>query len=332
MILKITDIAKHAGVSPSAVSRVIHNSGYVSDEKREIIEKTLKELNYVPNRVARGLKNQKTGMIGHILLSPSNPFFNKISQGLDLAAYEKGYHVLTLGSYNDAEIEKYLVNEMMSRRVDGIVFSVAASDDNVKKAIDMGIPTVMIERPSEIIGIDKVLVDNFEASFMATRYLIEKNHRKIAYIGKKSEYTVEKDRFQGYMKAMSQYENCPLEGYIQFVDDYFVELGFEAAKKIFQEKERPTAIFITSDILACGVLQFLYESKIRVPEDISIVGYDDTYASSLSPKLTVAQIPMLEMGKTAAELLLDKLNNKSSSIKTVTLHASIIERDSVKAL
>ncbi len=332
MNLKITDIAKYAGVSPAAVSRVLHNNGYVAREKRERIEKALKELRYIPNMVARGLKRQKTGMIGHILLSaqPANPFFTEILRGVDMAAYDRGYHVLTLCSYNDPEREKDLVNEMMSRMVDGIIFSVAASSDNVQRTIEMGIPTVMIERPFDVFGIDKILVDNFEGSYLATKYLVKRNHHRIAYIGKKKEYEVEKERFQGYIKALEEEKIVPPESHIKFVDDYIADFGFEAAKQIFQEKDRPTAIFITSDILACGVLQFLYHSQIRIPDDVSIIGYDDTYANLLTPKLTAVAVPMSDMGMTAVNLLIDKLNNKINNVITITLHTTLIERESVK--
>lgn len=333
MVVKITDVAKYANVSPSAVSRVIHNSGYISKEKREDIENALKELCYVPNRVAQGLKTQNTKMIGHILPSTyPNPFYSGISYGVDLEASNLGYHMLSLFSYGDATRETGLIDQMISRMVDGIIFTGVISPESVKKMMNLGIPAVMIERTEGIKGVDKILVDNIEGAFTATDYLIKNNHKSIGFIGVSPLDDIEKDRYDGYIKALKSSNININKENIKFSEDYTAEEGYRLASEIMKGKSVPTAIFVTSDRLVTGILQYLYKNNIRVPDDISIVGYDNSFAEVFSPKITTIDNPTEEMGREAVKLLMDRMLNKESSIKSIVLHTTIVERESVKLL
>lgn len=333
MVVKITDVAKYANVSPSAVSRVIHNSGYISKEKREIIKKALKELGYIPNQIAQGLKTQNTKMIGHILPSTyPNPFFSGISYGVDLEASNSGYHMLSLFSYGNAEREAGLIDQMISRMVDGIIFTGVISTENVKKVIDLGIPVIMVERTLGIEGVDKILVDNIEGAYSATDYLIRNNHKNIGFIGVNPIKDVEKERYEGYINALKSSNINIQEENIKFAEDYTAEDGYRLVGEMMNGKSIPSAIFVTSDRLVIGILQYLYKNNIRVPDDISIVGYDNSFAEVFSPKITTIDNPTEEMGKAAVKLLIDRKQNKESSLRTLVLHTTIIERESVKLL
>ena len=192
MSIKMIDIARHVNLSPATISRVIHNSGYVSAENRQKVQQALKELSYVPNRIAQGLRKQKTKMIGHILPRPyPNPFYSEISRGVDLGAYENDYHVLTLSSYRDPKRESMLIDDLLSRMVDGIIFTNTISVANIEKVKNLGMHVVAVDRMADVPGIDKVLVDHLEGSFLAAQYLMHNNHEKIAYFGVKCINNVE---------------------------------------------------------------------------------------------------------------------------------------------
>lgn len=333
MAVKITDVAKYAGVSPAVVSRVLHHNGYVSDEKRAVVEIALKDLGYVPNQVAQGLKRQKTKMIGHILPSVHpNPFFAGVSYGIDTEADRLGYHVLTLFSYGDPKREEKLIEELVSRMVDGFIFTGAGSAVGIKKIKEMTMPIVMVERSMGTIGVDKVLVDNQEGAYEAVAHFIDNNHRKIAFIGVEPNGDIETERFAGYINALKENNITLSKEYIAMVPGYNPEEGYRAIEKIMSNKDKPTAVFAASDMLAIGILQWLYKKGLRVPDDISLIGYDDSLADFLSPKLTTVANPMNELGKSAVQLIVDKLESNRSVNKTVTLHTNLVHKESVKYL
>jgi DNA-binding LacI/PurR family transcriptional regulator len=333
MAVKITDVAKYANVSPAVVSRVLHDSGYVAKEKKELVKIAIEKLGYVPNQVAQGLKTQKSKMIGHILPSTfPNPFYSGISYGVDIEATELEYHVLTLFSYGDADREKTLIDEMASRMVDGIIFTGAASIKNVKKVIKLGLPVTMIERTFGLSDIDKVLVDNIEGSHAAVDYLIKMGHQKIGYIGVSPTSDVELDRYKGYIGAMEASNIPVLRNNIKFSKEYSSELGYRMISELLRSSNPPTAVFAASDIFVIGILQFLYKYNIRVPEELSIIGYDNSLAELFSPKITTIGNPMEEMGRTAVKLMINRFKNREEVYKDVTLHTTLIERESVKRL
>lgn len=331
MAVKISDIARSADVSPATVSRVLHNSGYVGQKKREIILQVIKDLNYVPNRVAQGLKSSMSYMIGHILPQPyPNPYYSEISRGADLEAYENGFHVLTLSSYRDKVREDILINDMMSRKVDGIIFSTVVSPQNLEKVKLAGIHIVVIERMIDSTGVDKVAGDNFEGSVLAVEHLLDKNHREIAYIGSKYTSPVETDRYNGYCSTLQNRDIGINENIVKFTNSYSPDDGYKAAKELIKSGRLPTAVFVSSDMLVTGVLQAFYSAGIRVPDDISIIGFDNTYAKFVSPMLTTVAVPMEDMGRAAVQLIIDKIKNKENTFKTIILHPKLVERESVK--
>ncbi|MFD0676578.1 MULTISPECIES: LacI family DNA-binding transcriptional regulator [unclassified Paenibacillus] len=332
MATTITDIAKYINVSPAMVSRVIHNSGYVSKEKRELIEKTLSELNYVPNKVAQGLKSQKTGMIGHILpRAYPNPFWAGLCQSIDEYADECDYQILRLFTYNDPKRELKQIEEMVARKVDGIIFTSASSKENIQRVVDMGIPTVMVERPLDVMGVDKVLIDYVEASYVATKHLLRLNHKNIGYIGvDTSVNVVESERYNGFQRALMEEKITTDNKFIKFCESYSPQYGFHLMEEMILSDFLPSGIFVASDVLAIGVLQALYKHRIRVPDDISIIGYDNSYADILSPPISSVGLPLKEMGEAAINLILERMKSKTTSVKTLTLHASYVERESVK--
>jgi len=271
-MVTITDIAKKAGVSPATVARVIHNNGYVSKDKQHVIEQVIKTLGYVPNKVARGLRNRKTNFIGHILpLSGENPFFTRVGSAINSAAEAAGFHVLTAISHGNPDKEQLLIEDLVGLMVEAIIFTAqtTCSTELIEWVLSQGVQVVMIERPRDISGIDIVLLDGFEGSRLAARHLHAHGHSKIAFIGVDSKrHFVDEQRYKGFLSATSQYGwNIPAH-WIRLLPDYTVAYGYEAMEGILATEEYPTAVFAGSDILACGALQCLYENHLRVPDDI----------------------------------------------------------------
>ena len=338
--VRMSDVAREANVSLATVVRVVHNNGYVSEKSRESVENAIKRLGYIPNRIAQGLKNKSSRLIGHVLpFSYKNPFFAQIGAALDKAVNNAGYHVLTVISQSDADREAILVDDLVGHMADGIVFT---SDTTVKPEmlewlVKREIPTVMIERSGNTPGIDRVLADNAAGSYAAASYIIGKGHKRIGFIGVKStsntEYdSVENDRFIGYRKALADNGIAVDEKLVRFVGDYTGECGYDAAKGLLSEDFPPTALLMASDLFASGALQYFYEAGIRVPDDISIVGYDNTLSAQLSPPVTSVAYPMNEIGEAAMQMIIERSTGGRRFSKTVTMSPFLIDRDSVKVL
>ncbi|MFD2611307.1 LacI family DNA-binding transcriptional regulator [Paenibacillus gansuensis] len=330
VLVTITEIAEKAEVSRSTVVRVINKKGKVSEDKRVRVEQALDELGYVPNKIAQGLKNQSTKMIGHIMPSSyPNPFFARVSNAIEKSAHDLGYSVLTMITDRDVEREQKMIEELLGRMVDGIIFTSAFSTEQIKKVAKLEKPIIMLERADDITGVDTILSDETAGSYAATSYMIARGHRKIACIAHEPVYSVEKGRLNGYLKAVQSFGLDP-EQYLKYVNYYSPEQGYEAARELFGgNRTDATAVFVGSDILAVGVMQYFYDVGMKVPKDISIIGYDDTYSGMLAPKLTTVALPIEEIGRKAVELLIERTAAPELEAREVKLVPYLIERQSV---
>lgn len=335
-LITIADIAKKSGASPATVARVVHKNGYVSKEKRKLVEGVIQELGYVPNRVARGLRNQRTNSIGHVLpLSNENPIFTLIGSAVNAAAESAGFHVLTITTQGDPAKERMLIEDLVGLMVEAIVFTAetSCSAEDIEWVLSHGIPVVMLERPRNISGIDVVLLDSFEGARLAVEHLHDSGHRKIAFIGVNPErHFVDLRRYKGFLSAAEQYAMEIPEQWIYLMPDYQVQYGFQAMESLLAGGVLPTCIFAASDILASGALQCLYAHKIRIPDDISIVGYDNTLSLSSVPPLTSIELQPQQIGASAIELILERKNGLRTGARSITLSPSLVERHSVKIL
>lgn len=316
----LRDVARLAGVSTSTVARVFHNKGYVAEETRRLVEATIEETGYQLNAVAQGLRKQRTLTLGHVLFSISpNPFFAGVALGIEQEAAARGCGVLTSNTQGDPERERQGVQTLIRRRVDAILFTTYADAANVRLAAASGIPVVQVERHARI-ETHTVTVDNYRGSFAATEHLIAFGHRRIAYAGEppgarehsagQRSGVVEQERVAGFFDAMNQHglpvDDDLVDFSVQYSDSVRIR---EVTRRWFAlpAGQRPTAIFATCDLLAAGVLQEAYAHGLRVPEDLSVVGFDDTYGSHLTPPLTTVAQPMFEMGRCAAGIAIDQV-------------------------
>ena len=329
---KMVDIARMAGVSLATVGRVIHQNGYVSEDKRKEIELIIEETGYVPNKIAQGLKSSQSKLIGHMTVFNPNMLYEQISSSINKKAHENGYNVLTLTSHKEPEEDRKQVEELMGRQVDGVIITsnpfIPVS--LIEKFVTAKIPVVMIERVQKLPGVDCIVVDDFNGAYEAVSHIIKMGHKNIGFIGMKNWHEVEKLRYQGYSKAL---ENAGLKQHkslTYFTQDYDVNQGKLAAQSLFNGEIVPTALFVTSDILACGVAQFCYEKGINIPKDLSLVGYDNTLSVLLAPPITSMGLPSEEIGEQALQLLARRMADFKLPSKSVLVRPILINRKTVQ--
>ncbi|WP_138751315.1 LacI family DNA-binding transcriptional regulator [Paenibacillus sinopodophylli] len=332
MKIKMSDVAKAAGVSLATVGRVLHNNGYVSEAKRKEIEQIIKETGYIPNKIAQGLKKSRSKIIGHLTLFNNNMQFKEISSAINMAASNSGYHVLTMTSHYGMGDEEQQLNDLIGHRVDGIIITSyhSISMELIGRLIEQNIPVVMIERTYEIPMVDRIVVNDHAISLNAVRHIVHKGHRRIAFIGAALEHQVETDRFTGYIDALNEAGIVPHEEWVNVMSEYSVEEGRKAIGILLNAKQPPTAIFMTSDIYACGVMQILYERGLRVPDDLSLIGYDNTLSALLSPPITSVGLPFKEIGEHALDLLIRRMNDNSALSRTIRIDPFLMDRHTVR--
>lgn len=330
----IKDIAKKANVSVSTVSRVLNNSKYVRDELRERVLKAVEEYGYKPNLVARGLVNKKTNLIGVLIPRLANNFFAEIIEGVENLAHLYGYNILLGTSNNDVQKEVELLSVFVERQLDGIIFSVTEFTDEHRKFFEgLPVPTVFIGQEIEHGTYPYVTIDNVKASYEATKYLIKLGHKRIAIIaGPKDDVATGVDRLRGFVKAMEE-EGLAVEHGWQIHKYHTIENGYLAASQVMSHEEKPTAIFACSDLLALGAINYLTEHGYSVPNDISVMGFDDIdLASIFKPKLTTVKQFPVEIGAISIRLLIDLMEKGQVLDLRNLVPYRIVVRESTKPL
>ncbi len=340
----LKDVAAIAGVSVSTVARVIHKNGYVASETQHCVEAALAQTGYRMNVLAQGLRTQRSRVLGHILKSTfPNSFYVQVSLGVEQAALEHDYAALVYNIQGDAERERLGVEMFIRRRVDAILFTTPTNLANVRLAQNAGIPVVQVERPLTL-DVSRVMVDNYCGAAAAMDHLIGLGHRCIAFIGQNAATEpnphyryVEEQRLAAYTDRLRAHGIPVDEALIVFGSHYHFNPrsysgdGRRLTDQLLQLVPRPTAIFATSDMLATGTLQSIHARGLRVPNDISVVGFDDTYASLLTPALTTVRLPMLELGQAAVRMVISVLESGSrerTTALTETLGTELVIRES----
>jgi LacI family transcriptional regulator len=333
-MVRIKDVAKRAQVSTTTVSRVLHSSGYVSPRTRKIVESALEELGYRLDFTAQSLKKQQTFILGHVLRSSSvNTFFAHVLSSVEEAAHHSGFNVISSNVKDDQEGERRAVEVLLSRRVDGVLFTTVLSRQSVDMLRAEHIPVVLVERYFDFENVDRVVADNYAGAFEATSHLISYGHRRIAFIGGPVPSTpelarVELDRRRGYEDALRS-AGFPIdERYVGHASAYDVPCGRERTNELLESSPRPTAVFAASDQLALGAFQAAYAHALRVPEDLSLIGFDDTVARFGVKPLTTVRQPMEELGKSAVRLLVERQQGTyEGESRTVILKTRLVLRE-----
>lgn len=333
MAVTLKDIARLAGVSVSTVSRVLNNKATeyrISADTEEEILQAAQKLKYRPNQIARGLRLKKSNTLGVLAPDVSNPFFAYIIKRVQNIAHSLGYSIVVCNTDENLDQEIEHVNVLYRNRVDGLIAMPVGQDyRHFQEWVDKGRPVVLLDRCFEGIETNKVLVDNYSGARDAVEHLIGFGHERIAFIqGLPGTYT-NTERLRGYRAALAAHDILIDEELI-VGGDFREENGYLEAKLLLMMGHAPTAIFATSDLITLGALKAIYEEGLSIPEDISLVMFDDfDFAPYLKCPVTAVRQPKELMGEMAVKLLVDELKGESKGGKRVVLKTTLVVRDSV---
>ncbi len=335
MAVTIKEVAKLASVAPSTVSRVIADSPRISHLTKIRVREAMEELGYHPNFNARSLANQTTQAIGVVMPSSAdkvfqNPFFPEVLRGISTIAHGKEYALYMSTGETEDEIFKGVVKMVQGKRVDGIVLLYSRVDDEIITYLQKReFPFTVIGKPfKETDSITHVDNDNFKAAKEVTEYFIGLGHDRIAFVGGSLNLVVTIDRLLGYEKALRNSGFLYRDEYIVH-EEFLKEGGQEAVKELLALEEPPTALVVADDLMAWGVLNTLDEMKIRVPEDISVVSFNNLMLSEVSrPPLTSVDINIFELGCMAAKCLIQQIQDPTELVKRITIPHQLVKRNS----
>ncbi|CAN5904090.1 substrate-binding domain-containing protein [soil metagenome] len=328
----IKEVSRRAKVSPSTVSRVLNETVPVAADTRQRVLDAVKELDYQPNVFARGLVTNRSGGIGVVLNEISSPYYAGLIGGIEKVVEAEGGHLLVSSGHADAEKEREAVAFLRQRRSDAVIVQVdAATDYDLLAWAKSGPPLIIFGRNvAELTG-SCVYLDNEQGGFLATQHLIDNGHRRIAHITGPLWVQDSRARLQGYRRALSA-NRLPFDELL-VVEGDFAEAGGQLAMTLLLERRvNVSAVFVGNDQMALGALTALREAGCRVPNDISLVGYDDVlFARYLSPSLTTIRQPLFEMGQAAARLAVARLKGTETEVKR-SFEPELIVRTSVQDL
>jgi LacI family transcriptional regulator len=312
------------------VSRVLNNSGYVSMDARQRVEAAIAELGYVPNTLARSLRSKRTRTLALVLSDITNPFFTTVARGVEDVANEQGFNVILCNTDESEEKQcRYLIT-LLQKRVDGVLLVPAGSTAGpVTWVQDRGVPVVVIDRRVPAASVDVVRGDSEGGAYCLVKLLIELGHKRIAVLSGPERVSTAADRVAGYWRAMAEAGLCCDSDLIRH-DAFSQASGYRMAQQMLQLSPPPTALFAANNFIAIGAYRALRDAGLRVPEDISLVAFDDLPASLvMEPFLTVAGQPAYEMGCQATELLLARLAGEGpAEPQEVVLPTELIVRRS----
>ncbi|HEX7976242.1 MAG TPA: LacI family DNA-binding transcriptional regulator [Anaerolineales bacterium] len=326
----ILDVAKRAGVAPITVSRVINHSGYFSQQTLERVEAAVAELGYVPNTLARSLRSKRTNTLALVITDITNPFFTSIARGVEDAASDAGFAVIFCNTdESEAEEQKY-VRVLLQKKVDGMLLVPARSSaQSVEFIHKQNTPVVVLDRRIPEAKTDVVRCDSEGGAYQLVHLLLSLGHQQIAILSGPRGVSTAEDRVTGYERALAE-AGLKDESRQVYYGEYTQSSGYEMAKQALAANPRPTALFAANNFIAIGALRALRAFGLRVPEDMSLVGFDDLPPSLVTfPFLTVAAQPAYEMGQKATELLLSRLNeNMPGAFQEIVLPTEVIVRQS----
>lgn len=335
MAVTIRDVADATNVSPSTVSRVISDNPRISQKTKEKVRLAMKELGYHPNFIARSLANQSTSVIGVVFPSSGdtafqNPFFTEVLRAISEGAHDEKFGIQLTTGKTEEEILNDVIQMVQGKRVDGLILLYSRQDDPIiDYLLEQNIPFVLVgqptSKPDHITYVDN---DNCLAAKEGTEGLIHLNHKKIAFIGGINGLMVTNKRLAGYKQALEE-ANIPIqEEYIIF-DDFLIEGGKHAVEKLLALKELPTAVLVTDDLMAMGVMQSLNEEGLRIPEDVAILSFNNTIFSVLSnPPLSSVDIHIFDLGLEAISQLVKRIKNPEEPVSHSIIPYKIVIRSS----
>lgn len=328
----IYDVASEAGVSMATVSRVVNGNPNVKPSTRKKVLDAIDRLGYRPNAVARGLASKKTTTVGVIIPDISSIFFSELARGIEDIATMYDYNIILCNSDQNKEKELHLLNTLLEKQVDGIVFMGGRiGEEHIAEFQKSPVPVVLAATVDEQGETPSVNIDYKQAAYDAVKHFVEGGHRNIAMVsGPLADPINGHYKFEGYQRALEE-KGIPFNDRYVTVGDYTYDSGIEAMAAFFKEKEQPTALFVGSDEMGIGVIHGILDNGYRIPEDFEVISFNNTRLSLMvRPRLTTVVQPMYDIGAVAMRLLTKYMNDEEVDDHVVVLPHRIEYRDSTK--
>ncbi|MGD6737839.1 substrate-binding domain-containing protein [Photobacterium leiognathi subsp. mandapamensis] len=329
------DVAKLAGVSTSTVSHVINKTRFVSEEISERVNKAAKELNYyAPSALARSFKVNRTKTIGMLVTTSTNPFFGEVVKGVERSCYQQGYSLILCNTEGDHQRMHESINTLLQKRVDGLILMCATLEGEHFDIFEhyADIPVVVMDWGPMQFTSDKIQDNSLRGGYMAAKYLIDAGHSEIGCITGPLDRIQAEMRYNGYLQAMDEADFSVEPSWVVEAD-FECEGGYNAFTQLHANVTLPSALVVANDMMAMGVINAANELGIQIPEQLSIIGYDDIHiAKFMSPSLTTIHQPKYRLGQAAVETLLTRLDEPETAPRIIELEPTLVERNSVKSL
>lgn len=331
----IKDVAKLAGVSTTTVSHVINKTRFVAEDTTKAVWEAVAALKYSPSAVARSLKVNTTKSIGMIITTSEAPYFAEIVLAVEEHCYNQGYSLFLCNTQNEFDKIQNHLDMLIKKRVDGVLVMCSEYNENSLKLFNgTNIPMVVMDWGPSDSSNDRIFDHSFEGGYLAARHLIDKGHTKIGMIAGHLFKTTSKARFDGFVKAMEEAKLTIRPEWI-FENDFEPEGGYESMNNLLRSAELPTAVICGCDAMALGVISAITEKGLSVPQDISVIGYDNIHSSRFyAPPLTTIHQSKTRLGQMALELLLERIkeSDKPHEPKILEFFPELVERSSVRNL
>jgi len=331
----IEDVAEKAEVSITTVSAVINDSRYVSPELTERVERAIDELNYQPDQLGRGLRKGQSNTIGLLVSDIANPFFPKVARGVEDCVRENHYNLILCNTDEDPVEEKHYISLLRTQRVDGmIVAPTSEGASNLEPLSEESIPIVLIDRSIDGLDLPEITSDNYSGAYRAVDYLIEKGHRDIGFVSGIKGIQSTDNRLLGYKDALE-------DNSVEFREDYVVmgnskiNDSYEGTKELIRSNDDITAIFASNNMMLIGVLQYLKDSSISYPDEVSVICFDDTeWGNAVTPGITSVSQKPYEIGYEAGKVLFRLISDSTDKMvkDRLVLPTKLVERESVRNL
>ncbi|KQP19800.1 LacI family DNA-binding transcriptional regulator [Pseudorhodoferax sp. Leaf267] len=324
----IKDVARHANVSVTTVSHVVNKTRFVSDDGRARVEQAIRDLGYVPSAVARSLQRSATSTLGMLIPNSSNPYFAEIVRGIEDRCFGAGYNLLLCNTDDEPRRQGMVLQVLAERRVDGLIVVSSGEDPALPELLSgLRVPTVMVDREIDTLPCDLVETAHMQGALLAVQHLTTLGHRRIACIGGPAGVATADQRVEGWRLALAGIGLASTD--LLHTGDFTSEGGYAAMHAILRQAPRPSAVFAANDLMAIGALCAAHECGVAVPDDLSLVGFDDIELARFTcPPLTTVAQPKQRIANLAVDMLLERIEGRRQEPRKVVLQPELRVRAS----
>lgn len=323
------DVAEKSGVSVSTVSHVINGTRFVSHELQSKVREAMEKLDYKPNLIARSLRTKRSSFLGLIIADITNPYYSELAWNIEYLGHLQNYSVMLCNSEGKPGKEEFYIKRLCEMRADGIIIiSSKIHQEKLEEMTGKGMPLILIDKHDAGIYSDLIAIDEFMGGKLATEHLISLGHQRIACINGISENYLNIERVNGFRSAMDK-AGLEVDENLIVSSGFDVSAGYRTSMTLLKMTERPTAIFATGDLIAYGAIQAAYQLGINVPNELSVVGFDDIYLSRFFvPPLTTVKQPLTDIAESAVKCFFERMENSQKTGKTIKHQVTVEVRES----